>query len=759
MTAVGSRVRRLEDARLVRGEGQYVSDLPLDALHVGFVRSPHAHAHILSVNTDAAASFPGVIAAHTAGDFPELNKLLETADAPGARGFYPLARDTVRYVGEPVAVVVASDAAVVADAVEAVQVEYEPLEPVTDPETALEGGPLVWDDKPRNIVLETTLGFGDTARAFDEAEVVVEYTFTFERAAAAAMEPRAVAAAPGEGEIRVHLWDSTQAPHGVRASLAGYFDLPENAIRITVPDVGGGFGPKGRTYPEEIVLAALAMRLQKHVRWVASRTEDLMTTGQGRGQTHRARLAARSDGTILGIEDAIIHDFGAYTPSGLGVLFNTVRHLIGPYRLPALSVHLTGVFTNKTITSALRGGGRPEGVFMVERLLDRLADQLDLDRVEVRRRNFIPPDAFPHDTGFRMQGRPVVYDSGDFPRYLHTLLDAIGYDSFRQRQAAAWSRGEYLGLGLACFTESTGMGNEGARARLDTDGKLHLATGSPSTGQGHATSFAQIAADRLGIEVGDVVFSSGDTALDPTGTGTFASRMTYDGGNAVAMAVGELKRKVLQQAANLLEVAADDLEIGSGRVSVRGYGERGITLAEVAANAPEDLVAEIEFSPERGSVWAGGANAAIVRVDVETGHVEIERYVVVHDSGVLINPALVEGQIEGGVAHGIGNVLYEACTYSADGQFLSSTFADYALPQFDNVPSLDIHHIESASPFSPLGVKGTGESGTIGALPTVVSAIEDALSPFGIRFDRMPISPEMIAMGVKASMEKPRISG
>ncbi len=750
MTGIGSRVPRVEDVRLVRGEGAYVSDLPLAALHVGFVRSPHAHARILSIGLHAARSLPGVAAAYAAGDLPELNKRLESPDTPGARGFFPLARETVRYVGEPVAVVVASDAATVADALDAVEVEYEPLTPVTDPQTALQGGPPVWEDEPRNLALDTSLGFGDAAAAFAGADVIVEYSFTFERSAAAAMETRAVAAAPGEGEIRVHLWDSTQAPHGVRGNLARYFDLPEQAVRITVPDVGGGFGPKGRTYPEEIVLAALAMRLGRAVRWVATRTEDLMTTGQGRGQIHHARMAARADGTILGIEDTIIHDAGAHTPSGVSVPFNTVRHLIGPYRLPALSAHLLGAFTTKTVTSALRGGGRPEGVFIVERLLDRLAERLDLDRTEIRRRNFIPPEAFPHDTGFRLQGRPVVYDSGDFPRYLNTLLEAIGYDDFPRRQAEARSRGDYLGLGLAVFIESTGVGNEGARARLDGEGKLHLATGSPSTGQGHATSFAQIAADHLGIPLHDIVFSSGDTALNPTGTGTFASRMTYDGGNAVAMAVGELKGMVLQRAANLLEAAADDLEIADGRVSVRGYGRRGVTLAEVAAEGG-DLVAESEFSPEHGSVWAGGANAAVVRVDIETGLVELERYVVVHDSGVLINPSLVEGQIEGGVAHGIGNVLYEACVYGADGQFLSSTFADYALPQFDNVPPLDIHHIESTSPFSPLGAKGTGESGTIGALPTLVSAIEDALSAFGVHFDRMPISPEAIAMMVNAS--------
>jgi carbon-monoxide dehydrogenase large subunit len=753
MTPIGSRIPRIEDARLVRGEGSYVADLPLDALHVGFVRSPHAHAHILSVNTEAARTHPGVVAIHAAADLPELKKRLESGDSPDVRGYYPLAIDTVRYVGEPVAVVLGADAGAVADAVEAVEVEYGPLEAVTDPEAALEGGTLVWADKPRNVALDLSLGFGDAATAFREAEVIVEHSFTFERSAAAAMEPRAVAAAPGDGEVRVHLWDSTQAPHNIRAALAAYFDLPEAAVRVTVPDVGGGFGPKGRTYPEEIVVAALAMRHGRPVRWIATRTEDLMTTGQGRGQIHHARLAARADGRILGIEDRIIHDAGAYTPSGLGIVFNTIRHLIGPYHVPALSAHLLGVFTNKTVASALRGGGRPEGVFMVERLLDRLAERLELDRAEIRRRNFIPPEEFPHETGLRLQGRPVVYDSGDFPCYLETALEAIEYETFRQRQAEARNRGEYLGLGLAAFIESTGVGPEGARAGLDAEGKLHIAVGSPSTGQGHFTTFAQIAAEGMGVAIDDITFSSGDTSADPAGTGTFASRMTFAGGNAVATAVGELKRMVLERAANLLEAAPGDLEIVEGCVTVRGYRERGVALAKVwaaARSAGEDLTASIQFTPQQSSAWAGGANAAVVRVDVETGRIEIERYVVVHDSGVLINPMLVEGQVVGGVAHGIGNVLYEACLYSPEGQYLSSTFADYALPQFDNVPLVEIHHMESASPFSPLGVKGTGESGTIGALPALISAIEDALAPFAIRIDRMPVYPQDIALRIAA---------
>jgi CO/xanthine dehydrogenase Mo-binding subunit len=681
-------------------------------------------------------------------------------DSPDVRGYYPLAIDTVRYVGEPVAVVVAGSAAAMADAVDVVEVDYEPLEAVTDPQAALEGGVLVWQDKPRNVAIDISLGYGDAAAAFCAADVVVDYSFTFERSACASIETRAVAAAPGEGEMRVHLWDSTQAPHNIRAALASYFGIPEETVRVTVPDVGGGFGPKGRTYPEEIILAALAMRLRRPVRWIATRSEDLMTTGQGRGQVHRGRIAARADGTLLAIEDRIIHDAGAYTPSGLGIVFNTIRHLVGPYRLPALSVHVTGVFTNKTIASALRGGGRPEGVFMVERLLDRLAERLHLDRAEIRRRNFIAPDAFPFDTGLRMQGRSVIYDSGDFPRYLHTLLDAVEYDEFPRRQAEARSHGEYLGLGLAAFIESTGVGPEEARAVLDTDGKLHIAVGSPSTGQGHGTVFAQIAAQQMGVSVDDVVFRSGDTFADPSGTGTFASRMTFAAGNAVAAAVDQLKGAILDRAGTMLEASPDDLEIAEGCVTVRGYKERGVTLSEVAAagrDAEQNLVAQIDYMPEHGSVWAGGANAAIVRVDAETGHVDIERYVVVHDSGVLVNPTLVEGQIVGGVAHGIGNVLFEQCVYNAGGQYLTSSFADYALPQFDNVPTVEIEHIESASPFSALGVKGTGESGTIGALPTLISAIEDALSPFNIHLDRMPVSTETIAMGILSSVEEPDV--
>jgi carbon-monoxide dehydrogenase large subunit len=751
MSVIGERVRRLEDPRLVRGGGRYVSDLRLDALHVGFVRSPHAHARIESVSLDAARSLPEVVAAYAAADLPELSKRVESEDTPGARGYYPLATDTVRYVGEPVAVVLATSAAALEDALEKVDISYDPLPAVVDPEAALEGGALVWDDRPGNVVLEMSFGFGDVEAAFRDADAVVEYSFTFERSAAASLETRAVAALPGEGEVRLHLQDSTQAPHHIRAALARYFDLPEQAVRVTVPDVGGGFGPKGRTYPEEIVLAALAMRQGRAVRWVSTRSEDLATTGQGRGQIHHARLAAREDGTILAVEDRVINDAGAYTPNGMGIVFNTVRHLMGPYRLPALSAHVVGAFTNKTVSSALRGGGRPEGVFMVERLLDRLATHLGLDPLEVRRRNIIPPDAFPYDTGLRMGGRPVVYDSGDFPGYLAATADAIGYDSFRARQAEARKRGEYLGLGLGLLIESTGVGTEGGRARLDTDGVLHVSVGSPSTGQGHATVFAQIAAEGMGVPIEDVRVESGDTERDPEGTGTFASRMTFDGGNAVASAVTALREEVLERAGMMLEASPADLTIENGRVSVRGYRERMVSLAEVAAAAEakgQDLAAQIEFAPEHGSAWAGAANAAIVRVDVETGLVSIERYVVVHDSGILINPALVEGQVQGGVVHGIGNVLFEACIYGPDGQYLSGSFADYALPQFDNVPAVEIHHVETPSPFSRLGVKGAGESGTIGALPTLIGAIEDALAPFSIRLDRMPVTPETIALAV-----------
>ena len=748
MSVIGERVRRLDDPPLLRGEAHFVDDLPLDAWHVGFVRSLYAHARVSHLDLSTARSLPDVIGVYAADDLPETREptpVTPTSPHARAHGFYPLAPRIVRYVGEPVAVVVARNREAMADAVAAAEIEYEPLPPVVDPEHALDGEALVWDDAPQNILDEMSAGYGDAAAAFSAADLVVEGRYAFPRAAGASLEPRGVAAAMEGGTLT--LWDSTQSPHNVRSAVAEYFDLGEAHVRVIAPHVGGGFGPKGRSYPEEIVLAALARRLNHPVRWVATRTEDLQATGQGRGQIHRARLALRRDGTLLGLDDRIVYDAGAFG-SGAGIAANTVRHLIGPYHLPALHAHVTAVYTNKCPGAALRGGGRPEGVYVMERLLDKAAGRLGLDPAEIRRRNFLPADVFPHDTGLRLNDAPVIYDSGDFPRYLREALELAGYDEMRRQQAELRRAGRCVGIGLVAFIESTGAGFEEARVSVQEDG-VTVTVGSPSTGQGHATTFAQIAAQHLGVPVPSVRVISGDTT-QADGIGTFASRMTYDGGNAVGIAAREVAERLRETAAELLEAAPEDIVLADGRAAVRGVEERSIHLNQVIrAASSHELTAFHRFAPEHHSVWAGGVTIVMAEVDAETGRVQILRYVVVHDSGTLINPTNVEGQIHGGVVHGIGNVLFDACVFGEDGQNLTSTFADYSIPTFDTAPAIEIKHLQTPSPFGPEGAKGTGESGTIAAIPAMVSALEDALRPYGAELHDLPLPPETLLRAMR----------
>jgi carbon-monoxide dehydrogenase large subunit len=754
---VGARVARTEDPRLIRGEGRYVGDLTFPGmLHAGFVRSPHAHARILSVDSSEARSLPGVVAVYAYGDLPALDLQSPTAAYPPnlrTKGFFPLAREIVRYVGEAVAVVLAEEPEQLADAIDAVWVEYEPLPAIGDVEQALHGDPLVWEDVPRNIAVELSTGFGDVETAFAAAEVVVEGRFAFARSAGAAMEPRAVAAVPAEpGQSSLTIWASTQAPHNLRDTVAGYLDMSPEDLRVITADVGGGFGPKGRIYPEEMVVAALARHHNRPVRFVATRTDDLLTTAHGRGQIHRASLAARADGTILGLRDHFIQDAGAYTPSGMAAPMNTISHLTGPYRVPAAEVHLTGVYSNRVVTSPLRGGGRPEGVYVMERLLDRLASRLGLDRAEIRRRNFIPPEAFPYNTGMpHGRGGTVVYDSGNYPAYMDRALETLDIDSFRAEQARARAAGRYLGLGLVAFIESTGVGSEGARIHAGEDGSVTVFVGSPSNGQGHATTFAQMAADRMGVPLESISFVSGDTDVCPPGTGTFASRMGQYGGNAVSMAAQAVRERILQVAADMLEISPRDLVLVDGRVTVTGVPERGVDLAQVvqeAARRGESLTEERTFQPNPGNSWAGGVNAAIVEADIETGLVTLLRYLVIHDSGTLVNPTVVEGQIHGGVIHGVGNALYEECVYGDNEQPSTATFADYTLPGFGESPTIEIIHFETPSPFNPEGIKGAGEGGTIAAIPTIAGAVEDALSPFGVSISDIPIRAEEILRAI-----------
>jgi len=756
MKYVGARVRRSEDERLIVGKGRYVADLNLPGtVHAGFVRSPYAHAQVGKIDASEALTLPGVVAVHSSRDAPELGRAAPVhqigPDLKG-HGVVPLAGDVVRYVGEPVAVVLAEDPYVLADAIERVEVRFRSLEPAVDVERAMAGDPLVWDDVPRNVALETSFGFGAVDEAFGRADVVIEERFVFARSAGAAIEPRAVTAIPhGDETPRLTIYDSTQAPHAVRDAIAGYLGLAADHLRVIAPDVGGGFGPKGRVYPEEYVVAAMALRYSRPVTFFATRSEDLLTTAHGGGQVIQATLAARHDGSILAIRHHVIQDLGAYTPLGVGAATNTVRHLIGPYRVPAADIRLTGVYTNKVMTSPLRGGGRQNGIYVVERLLDRLADRLRLDRAEVRRTNFVPAEEFPYDTRMPVPpGGTMVYDSGSYSTYLVRALETIGYEDFPRRQEEARSEGRYLGLGLAAFIESTGTGAEGARAWLREDGAVEVRVGSPSTGQGHASAFAQIVADRIGAPLASIRYLSGDTGAFPWGTGTFASRMGQFGGNAVSMAASALREEILSLAADLLEIAPLDLEIADGRIQAKGVPERGVTLGDVgreAARRGERLEVSRAFKPDRQNTWAGGVNVALVEVDVETGQVNVLRYVVVHDSGTIINPMIVDGQIHGGVVHGIGNAMFEECAYSEDGQMSTSTFVDYMVPQIGDVPRIETVHFETPSPFNPEGIKGAGEGGTIAAIPTIVSAVEDALSPFGITIRDVPIRREELALG------------
>lgn len=743
MGTIGTRQRRVEDPRLIRGEGQYTADLHLSHLaHAAFIRSPFAHARIRQVDLSAARALPGVIAAYDSATLPAVGRPLPLPPEENGRGrsFSPLANGTARYAGEPVAVILAEDPYLAADAVEMVNVDWEELPVAAGIEP---GEPAVWPELGDNVAGEAEVGFGEVDHLFARAEVVVEGRFVHPRAAGAAMEPRAVAASPNEPGHQLTVWSSTQVPHRLRDALAEYLDLDPARVRAVAPNVGGGFGVKGRIYPEEYVVAALALRHGRPMRWVATRTEDLMTTCHGRGQVHHARLAARADGTILALDDHVIQDVGAYSPSGVGIASNTARHLMGPYRLAGLRVRLSDRYTNRVPTSALRGGGRPEGIYVIERLLDRLAGRLGMERAEVRRRNLLPPEAFPYDTHFPTPHGTVVYDSGRYPAYLDSALRAIDYQGFRQEQSRARAKGRHLGLGLVTFIESTGVGTEAARVRLDAAGQVTVTLGSPSQGQGHATTFAQTVAMRLGVPIEQVTVLSGDTAVFPTGFGTFASRMGQFGNNAAGLAAAALRERLFARAADELEIAPTDLELAAGRIEVRGMPGRGITLAELAASG-EALYEDHDFAPERPTTWAGGANAAIVEVDTATGQVQVLRYVVVHDSGTVVNPLVVEGQIHGGVAHGLGNALYEVCVYTPEGQLVTTTLADYSLPGAGDVPEVEIVHYETPSPFNPEGIKGAGEGGTIAAIPTLVSAIEDALAPFGASLSDVPVVAEQI---------------
>ena len=761
----GAPVQRVEDDRLLRGRGRFTDDIGEGALECCFVRSPYAHARIKSIDVTSAGEMPGVVAVYTAADLPfggvDLPLLIPHPNLTHGRTQRCLASEIVRYAGEAVAFVVAESRYVAEDAAELVQVEYEPLPVVITPEDAAVAEHLVHDDVPGNVAADMLQEVGDVAAALAAALHRKSLHFRYERGAASPMEARAVWARWSAAERKLTVYDSTQSPTSIRGGLAVLFGLPESSVEVIAPDVGGGFGPKIMLfYPDELLVPFAAMQLGRPVKWTEDRQEHFTAVNQERGQVHEVEVGFDGDGRVLALSDDFIHDGGAYTPYGIILPIITAAQVPGPYRIPTYRVRFRDVYTNATPTSPYRGAGRPHACFVMERTLDVIAAELGMDRVEVRRRNLIQPDQFPYDVGVAWQdGNTVVYDSGNYPELLDRALEKLG-----PRPA-----GDHVGRGLAMYVEGTGVGPyEGAHVQVLVSGKVTAATGIPSQGQAHATVWAQVVADELGVDVKDVEVTSGDTRRFAWGVGTFASRGAVTAGNAMHVAAHMVATKAKQIAAEHLEANPDDLELVDGRVRVKGSPDRGIPLGAVAVlsnpvryafgggtEAATQFAAKARAGPPLqdgeqpgleatgyysppGSTWASGCHAAYVRVDPKTFRLEILKYVVVHDCGRVINPLVLQGQIEGGVAQGIGGAFYERLAYDADGQLRNASFMEFLMPYATEIPPIEIDHIETPSPLNPLGVKGAGEAGVIPVGAVIASAIDEAL---GIPITEMPLSP------------------
>jgi aerobic carbon-monoxide dehydrogenase large subunit len=767
---VGKPIRRNEDPRLLRGNALFVDDIERPGLlHAAFLRSPHAHARIVTIDVSRALTISGVIAVYTAcdlGSYWQSGPLL--VPPPPIEGIIfnqrtqvPLAKEVVRHVGEPIVLVIANSRYLAEDAVSAVAVEYEVLAAVTDLENALrQDGPLVHSDLPTNVAARVRQAKGDYTRALTRADTVIRRRFTYDHGMACPIETRGVVADWDAKSERLTVWDTTQAPIPIRNGLAALLGLNERQVRVIAPLIGGGFGPKVMMfYPEEVLVPWVSMQLGRPVKWIEDRSEHFVATTHERGQIHDAEMALTKDGRILGVKDTFLHDTGAYDPYGLTVPINSQCTLLGPYDVPNYESTFTALFTNKPIVSPYRGAGRQHGVFVMERMLDIAARELAIDRVEIRRRNLIPVDAFPYDNKIIYQDfAPLQYDSGNYVQILDRLRELVQYEHFvRDEQPRLRAQGKRVGIGIVCYVEGTGIGPyEGAKIQIQPNGKVSLTTGIGSQGQGHCTSLAQLAAERLGVDVEAVDVVTGDTDQFYWGCGTFASRGAVVAGTAVDAAATVVRDKILRLAAQEFECAEADLEIENGRVSVAGVRINSIGLGDLAKRAnplrgavepgtEPGLEATRYFGPRTGTT-ASGAHAVIVEVDPETMMLEIKRYVVVHDCGTIINPMIVDGQIHGGVAQGIGNAFYEQLVFDDTGQLLNASLADYLLPTALDIPQIEVAHNVTPSPLNPLGLKGVGEAGAIPVGAAIAQAIEDALDLPSKQLDLLdiPLSPQRL---------------
>jgi carbon-monoxide dehydrogenase large subunit len=759
----GTPVPRLEDPRLLSGGGRYVDDIALPGLvHGAFLRAPAAHALIRAIDATAARAMPGVVAVYTAEDFKGLGAgpmpamaphplLKETITAP------PLAEREVCYAGEPIALVVAASRAAAEDAVAAIELDLEHLPAVADPRLAMAtDAPPVQSGRASNVIATMRGQHGKVDEVFAGAAHRFTAEFALHRGGCHSMECRGVVAAPEADGESLSLWTSSQSPYMVRRQLAQYLNRDESTIRVAAPDVGGGFGPKAGVYPEEFCVAMAALLLRRPVKWIEDRQEHFLATTQQRDQYWSLEVACDASGKMLGVRGRCVHDNGAYAPYGLILPATALGAFPGPYALEAFDIAIDVVLTNLVPTTPVRGAGRPNAAFVLERLADRVARELKLPREEVRRRSFVRADQMPYATGNRMRdGSPQRYDSGDYVRALELALEKIDAKGFAQRRSAAAARGKKLGLGLASCVEDTGLGPfEGATVRVTPAGKVVVATGAAGQGQGHATTLAQIAADALGVAIKDVTVKAGDSAAFPLGISTIASRIAVTAGSSVSVAAQKVREKAAKVAAQMLECDPGDLAFADGQVFVEG-SDLKVPLATIAktlsgaAGVPlpkgiePDLAATGYFEAHQ-LAFAYGSQACEVELDPDSGEARVTRYVVVHDCGRLINPMIVDGQIRGGVVHGIGNALFERMVHDEQGQPLTTTYADYLLPAAAEMPDIEIHHLETPSPNNPIGVKGAGEGGTIPAAACVISAIEDALGERGPVITAHPVSPETI---------------
>ena len=753
---------------LLTGQALFTDDVHLPGmLHVAFKRSDFAHGRIRSIDLSAAANLPGVVAIYTAadlGDYWQHGPLLVSPPPIehlvfNARTQVPLAKDKVRHVGEAIVAVVAESRYIAEDAADQIFVDIESLDPVVDMERALDAeAPLIHEDLDSNLAAHVIQTKGDYEGAKAGADVVISRRFYYNHGIAAAMENRGIVAQWDAKAQHLTVWDTTQAPVSIRNYLADLLGLSGSQVRVIAPFIGGGFGPKiMMCYPEEMLLPWISMQLKAPVKWIEDRRENFMATTQERDQIHWAEFAFSADGRILGISDEFIHDTGAYDPYGLTVPINSQCTLLGCYDVPAYRSEFRAVFTNKPIVTPYRGAGRQHGVFVMERMLDIAAKQLGIDGVEIRRRNFIRPDQFPYNNELIYQDFvPLIYDSGNYEPALDKALNLIGYGQFvSEEQPRLRAEGRHVGIGVVSYVEGTGIGPyEGARVQVENSGKVSVASGIGTQGQGHFTSYAQVVAEQLGVDVRDIRLVTGDTAEFHWGAGTFASRGAVVAGNAINAAAVRVRQKVLAMASEELEVSEADLELVDGVVRVKGVPDSAIPLGDLARKAnplrgavkpgaEPGLEATAYFGPERG-VTASGIHAMIVEVDPETATLEVKKYVTVHDCGRVINPLILEGQIHGGIAQGIGNAFYEQIMFDEHGQVLNASFMDYLIPSSMEVPPILIDHVETPSPLNPLGTKGAGEAGAIPVGPLFAQAIEDALFDYALEIREIPLSPNRL---------------